>query len=139
MTKDKAFILLIVVPLFIMTAIILSAVLGNVSKGVSNTEITYKEPQGDLRTISYYSAIDSCHTGIDCLMANGERAYVGAVACPRELELGTVVNIDGIDYTCADRTSLTYDGRYDIFLGYETKDYHEALARGLDQLRVIIK
>lgn len=132
--KDLLFVLLFVV----MGLSLLMGVSSNTASGVSNSEIIEQPIKGNIETISYYSAIDSCHTGVSCLMASGKRAYVGAVACPRDLELGTKVEIDGIEYTCEDRTSLTYDGRYDIFLGYEEKDYHQALENGIDKLNVII-
>jgi 3D (Asp-Asp-Asp) domain-containing protein len=92
----------------------------------------------DLVEVTAYSEYDSCHTGESCLMASGKKAYVGAVACPREIELGTKVIIAGIEYTCEDRTSPTYDGRYDIFMGYSQEGYDKAVDWGLQELEIII-
>jgi len=50
------------------------------------------------------------------IMASGKRVYEGSVACPRELEFGTVVRIDGKWYVCEDRTSRKYDGRFDLLM-----------------------
>jgi hypothetical protein len=37
-----------------------------------------------------------------------------AVACPRHLELGTVVEIRGTTYVCEDRLAKKYNTRFDI-------------------------
>ena len=60
------------------------------------------------------------------IMASGRRVYSGAIACPRELAFGTNVEIDGIVYTCEDRTAKRYDGRYDILMF----SYEDAIAFG---------
>lgn len=86
-------------------------------------------------TITGYSAIESCHYA-GCVMASGVPAYVGAVACPRKLALGTQVRIKGSLYTCEDRTALRYDGRYDIFFGYSQESYRKALVFGIQRLEV---
>ena len=88
--------------------------------------------------ISHYSSLDSCHTGEDCLMANGRRAYIGAVACPREIRLGTLVRIDGMNLTCADRTAKWIDGRYDVFLGYGKEAHERALKLGIREMKIKI-
>lgn len=84
-----------------------------------------------LGIISFYSAIDSCHTGASCLMANGKRAQIGYVACPRRYKLGIKVRIDGKVYECGDRTAKWVDGRWDIFTGYGKEAYRLALQNGL--------
>ena len=93
---------------------------------------------GDMRTVTAYSELDSCHYE-NCIMANGERAYIGAVACPRMLKLGSSVEIDGKVYVCADRTAKRYDGRYDVFMGYNQEGYDRAIKFGKQELQVIIK
>jgi len=93
----------------------------------------------ELVEVTAYSEYDSCHTGESCLMASGKKAYVGAVACPRNIELGTKVLISGTEYTCEDRTSLTYDGRYDIFMGFGDEGYNKAIAWGNRKLQITIK
>lgn len=81
-------------------------------------------------TVTAYSEIDSCHTGVSCLMASGKRAYVGAIACPRNISFGTRVVIDNTTYTCEDRVSLKYPNRFDIFMGYGQDSYNKAISYG---------
>ena len=88
--------------------------------------------------VSAYSEFDSCHTGKSCLMASGKKAYIGAVACPREIKLGTQVEINGIVYNCEDRTARFVDGRYDIFMGYGESSYNEAINFGVKNLKITI-
>lgn len=82
--------------------------------------------------VTAYSEIDSCHYA-NCVMANGERAHVGAVACPREIKLGTQVEINGVMYTCKDRTAKYLNGRYDIFMGYGQESYDKAISYGVQK------
>ena len=98
-----------------------------------------KQEVSEIATVTGYTAIESCsNTG--CHMANGEKAYVGAIACPRKLSFGTVVTIEGFgDLICSDRTALRFDGRYDVFMGYTQEDYQKAIQFGKRQLKVIIK
>ena len=76
--------------------------------------ILYSE--GRMAEISFFSELDSCHTGKSCLMANGKKAAIGYVACPRRIKLGTKILINGAKYECGDRTAKWVDGRFDIFL-----------------------
>lgn len=85
-------------------------------------------------SVTAYSSIDSCHTGVSCLMANGKKAHLGAIACPRSVKLGTRVTINGTTYTCADRTARWVDGRYDIFMGYGQEAYDAAIKFGNQRL-----
>jgi len=80
--------------------------------------------------VTAYSEIDSCHTGASCLMASGKKAYVGAIACPRNIKFGTRVLIDDKPYTCEDRVSTKYPERFDIFMGYGEKSYEKAIKYG---------
>jgi hypothetical protein len=51
-----------------------------------------------------------------CIAASGANicGRRDAVACPRRIKLGTVVEIRGETYVCEDRTALKYNGRFDI-------------------------
>lgn len=51
-----------------------------------------------------------------CISASGDNicGRTDVVACPRGIKLGTKVEIRGKEYTCLDRTSSRYDGRFDI-------------------------
>ena len=84
-----------------------------------------------------YSEIDSCHYA-NCVMANGERAHIGAAACPRKYDLGTKIAIDDKMYTCKDRTAKRVDGRFDLFQGYGTSSYKKAIEYGIKQKQVYI-
>jgi len=69
-----------------------------------------------LATVTAYNPTkEQCGQNPD-IMASGKRVYEGSVACPRELEFGTVVRIDGKWYVCEDRTSKKYDGRFDLLM-----------------------
>lgn len=87
--------------------------------------------------VTAYSEIDSCHYA-GCPMSSGKRAYVGAVACPSWISLGTQVVISGVTYTCEDRTATRLDGRYDIFMGYGQASYDKAIQFGIQRLTVTI-
>jgi len=52
----------------------------------------------------------------DCIMANGEKAYYGAAACPRAIPFGTKIKVDGYEFVCKDRLARKYDDRFDIFM-----------------------
>ena len=88
--------------------------------------------------VTAYSSWETCQR-TDCIMASGKKAYIGAIACPRDLDFGTKVVIKGKEYTCEDRTALRYNGRYDIFMGYGFYAYQEAMQFGKQKLEVIIK
>jgi hypothetical protein len=61
--------------------------------------------------VTQYSYADSCHNVVEgkCLMASGRAVYVGAVACPRFLPLGTKVEVEGEIYRCEDRYATWVD------------------------------
>ena len=88
--------------------------------------------------VTAYSEIDSCHTGSSCLMASGNKAYIGAIACPRNIKLFTRVSVDGKIYTCEDHTALFIDGRFDIFIGYGQESYDKAIEFGKQPKRIEI-
>lgn len=48
-------------------------------------------------------------------MSNGQMPFVGAAACPRIVPRGTIVDISGEKFVCADHTAKKYDGRFDLF------------------------
>jgi 3D (Asp-Asp-Asp) domain-containing protein len=52
----------------------------------------------------------------DCIMANGEKAYYGAVACPRAIPFETKIKVDDYEFVCKDRLARKYDDRFDIFM-----------------------
>jgi len=92
-------------------------------------------------SITAYSELDSCHNK-NCEMASTKRAYVGAIACPREISLETKVIVKGTTYTCEDRTAKwveeKYPNTFDIFFGYGEEAHIKALEFGRQNLLVKI-
>ncbi len=51
------------------------------------------------------------------IMASGKMVYIGAIACPRHVKLGTVIELkSGVRYTCEDRMNIRYKNNFDIFM-----------------------
>jgi len=90
-----------------------------------------------MMTVTGYSSIEGCNDS-ECIMANGKRAYVGAVACPRSWKQGTVVRFENREYECLDRLSMKYDNRIDVFFGYGNEAFKEARKFGKRSLEVEI-
>ncbi len=76
------------------------------------SEPTYSVVRSFRAVVTEYSKADSCHnrdkTG-KCIMASGREVYVGAVACPGFLALGTKVKVRDAVYTCEDRYATWLD------------------------------
>jgi hypothetical protein len=80
----------------------------------------------DLEIPPSYDAIRAFVTGYNtviaqtddtpCIAASGANicGRRDAVACPRDIDLGTVVEIRGTTYVCEDRTARKYNARFDI-------------------------
>ena len=69
-------------------------------------------------------------------MASGKKVYKGAIACPRDMELGTKIEVVGYgEYICEDRLNIRYTNNFDIYM--ETRA--EALKFGRRNLNYIIK
>lgn len=94
--------------------------------------------KGTIREVSAYSELDTCPNR-PCIMASGQKAFIGAVACPRKYPLGTKIRINGLEgYQCLDRLSLKYDDRIDIFMGYGQEGLGRAKSFGIKILEVEI-
>jgi len=91
--------------------------------------------------ITAYSSVESCHnpSGDLCLMADGQPAELGAIACPRQYPFGTIFIIDDKEYICRDRLHINYDNRFDIWFGYGQENYIKAKEWGVKLLEVRIK
>ena len=144
-TKNEWLILMIVLGLSLV--IILGYMrVDNVPSGITyhnehiNTSQSLSEPHKSFENTmeiitTAYSEFDSCHTGASCLMANGEKAHIGAVAS-NFLPLGTKLKIAGEIYTVKDRHSKQLEDRIDIFMGYGQDSYDKAINYG-KQLKTI--
>jgi 3D (Asp-Asp-Asp) domain-containing protein len=83
--------------------------------------------------VTKYSPKETCPDR-PCIMASGEKAYEGAVACPRGVKLRSIAIIDSKVYVCHDRTNKRLDGRYDIF----TNDYSDAINWGKQRKTIVV-
>jgi len=107
------------------------------SKGAELVEeVVTAEPAPEWReaVVTAYTAGDGYTPGT--VMASGRTVYVGAVACPRNIPLGTVVEIEGVGIRmCEDRKALRFDGEFDIYMS----DYSDAVSfgRGMKKWRII--
>lgn len=76
-----------------------------------------EEPYTSLQAhVTGYNTVEWQTDSTPCISATGDDicGRTDVVACPRSLELGTEVEIDGKRYICLDRTAKKYDGRFDI-------------------------
>jgi len=66
--------------------------------------------------VTGYNTVPGQTDGDPCMAASGANicGRRDAVACPRHLELGTVVEIRGTIYVCEDRLAKKYNTRFDI-------------------------
>jgi len=104
------------------------------SKGAEVVESAEHDQEWKEAVVTAYTAGDGYTPGT--VMASGRTVYVGAVACPRDIPLGTVVEIEGVGIRmCEDRKALRFDGEFDIYMS----DYSDAVSfgRGMKKWRVI--
>ena len=87
-----------------------------------------------LAVITAYNPVPEQTDDTPHITASGERVREGIVACPVWLEFGTIVEIDGKLYECADRMHprYWYQNRFDILMW----DYREAKKWG-KQIKVV--
>lgn len=89
----------------------------NVSQETISPTTTVAYAKIEVRAyITGYNTTADQTDGDPCIGA-GNKKICGrsdVVACPRNIPLGTKVNIRGKVYECLDRTAKRYDGRFDI-------------------------
>ena len=88
-------------------------------------------------TVTAYNTVPAQTSGNPCEAASTDNicGRRDVVACPRDIPLGTWVEINGRRYECLDRTARKYDGRFDISFD---KDVQAALNWGKRRLEVTI-
>ena len=66
--------------------------------------------------VTGYNTVPEQTDGNPCTAASGANicGRRDAVACPRHIELGTIVEIRGTTYVCEDRLAKKYRTRFDI-------------------------
>lgn len=69
-----------------------------------------------LAHVTGYNTVPAQTDNTPCVGASGVNicGRRDAIACPREIKLGTVVIISDKRYVCEDRTAPKFDGRFDI-------------------------
>lgn len=92
-----------------------TVIIENVYAKESPKEIETVEPEWNISKFTSYSAGDGFTPGT--VMASGKTVYIGAVACPRDMALGTVIEVKGYGtYTCEDRKKVGVEG-FDLYAG----------------------
>lgn len=83
----------------------------------AKTEIKEEEPEEwKVAEFSAYTASSDETDASPLIMASGKMVYVGAIACPRTVELGTRVEVRGVgSFVCEDRMNARYTEHFDIF------------------------
>ena len=89
---------------------------------------------GEVRVVTAYTSEEDQTDSDPFIMASGKMVYDGAIACPRYLEFGTRVEIDGRVYVCEDRMNKRYTDRHDIWFA----DKQEAMNWGVRTLPVAL-
>lgn len=76
-----------------------------------------EEPEWKVAEFSAYTASADETDSSPLIMASGKMVYLGAIACPRSMKLGTVIELkNGEQYTCEDRMHARYQNHFDIFM-----------------------
>jgi len=88
---------------------------------------------GSFWVTGYSSTPEECDD-TPFITASNTQVRDGVIACPRYLEFGTYISIDGKTYICEDRMSTKYPHRFDIWF----PNKWSAQAFGI-QLKEIIK
>src|SRR5438067_10822546 len=72
--------------------------------------------------VTGYNTVPGQTDSTPCIAASGADicGRRDAVACPRRIELGTVVEIRGSTYVCEDRLAKKFDHRFDISCDKDT-------------------
>lgn len=66
--------------------------------------------------VTGYNTVPAQTDNQPCIAASGANicGRTDAIACPRNIKFGTVIEIRGQRYVCEDRTARKYDSRFDI-------------------------
>lgn len=84
----------------------------------AKTEAVQSEPVEEWKQAEFsaYTASVDETDGSPLIMASGKMVYVGAIACPRTVELGSRVEVRGVgSFVCEDRMNARYTEHFDIF------------------------
>lgn len=82
----------------------------------ASPEAPKEEPWSKADFTAYTASSDETDAS-PLVMASGKMVYIGAMACPRSIEIGTRIEVRGLGvYTCEDRMAERLDGNFDIFM-----------------------
>lgn len=85
---------------------------------------------------SAYTASEDETDSSPSIMASGKKVYKGAIACPRALSFGSIVEIKDMGkFVCEDRMNIRYKNNFDIFM--ESKDEALSFGRKTLEYRII--
>ena len=91
-----------------------------------------------LACVSGYSKVETCPNR-DCKTASGKMASKDIIACPYNIPLGTVVEIEGIGkFICGDRTARWIQEKYGDTFDLWFENYIEAKKFGRQYKEVVI-
>lgn len=87
-------------------------------------KFSYKQAQGIVDTgevrevmVTGYNTVPEQTDDTPCVAANGQNICglpYNTAACPSDISFGSLVVIDGIEFTCVDRTAERFGDRFDI-------------------------
>lgn len=114
-------IVLVAIAIIILTALLLqpySVTYYNFEEPIHTPELEINTAYATTKMyyVTGYNTVKEQTDSTPCVAASGDNicGRRDVVACPREIPLGTKVEIDGNVYTCLDRLAMKYDHRIDI-------------------------
>ena len=93
--------------------LLLLALLATALGGDTTTPLHYRQIRA---FVTGYNTVSGQTDDTPCIAASGADicGRYDAVACPRDIRFGTLVEIRGATYVCEDRTARKFNGRFDI-------------------------
>lgn len=78
--------------------------------------VAIKEAWSVAEFSAYTASVDETDAS-PLIMASGKEVYIGAIACPRDIKLGTTIEVKGHGvYVCEDRMNARYTNHFDLFM-----------------------
>lgn len=116
--------------------------MGEVTISIENKQAVHT-PSNDAVQAEWFQAEFSAYTASEdetdanpSIMASGKKVYKGAIACPRAVDFGSIVEIKDMGkFVCEDRMNIRYKNNFDIFM--ESKDEAMSFGRKTLNYRII--
>ena len=93
-----------------MITLLLTIIFGSTTIYIENPIVETR-----IATITGYSSEESQTDSTPFLTASQTKVRDGVIACPRDLEFGVKVIIDGKEFICEDRMNIRHTNRFDIW------------------------